>query len=281
MEGYEFEANVDDAARSRVVAMTFAPGEAVRPTPNIDNETSRRVAEMASSNGGELQIRSVVVDGSGLLQYEFEGFEGRFGINYVTDKRDLKHCYGALVSNEGQTWLVALDGVSDRPKVEGAMRIGGAPEKFVGWNQGLFTEEDLAAFASPGMAGEFTAAEKGDGSWSLVASPWTASIGDEEQVVARAAVREAQHEAEVTKQQMIRAKIAEIASPEIAARIADFGTHRREWREAIADKIETAEVRHPDVDDKGYWRHQLKAFDNENHLSTDQADLSPDREALP
>jgi hypothetical protein len=37
--------------------------------------------------------------------------------------------------------------------------------------------------------------------------------------------------------------------------------HHASWRSAILMAIENAKVEPPDIDDKAYWRHELKAFD--------------------
>lgn len=41
----------------------------------------------------------------------------------------------------------------------------------------------------------------------------------------------------------------------------DFRTHHASWREALVIAHDNARVQSPDVDDKGYWAHELRAYD--------------------
>ncbi len=41
----------------------------------------------------------------------------------------------------------------------------------------------------------------------------------------------------------------------------DFVTHRDAWRSAIVAMRDTAEPRTEDTDERGYWEHELRAFD--------------------
>lgn len=52
-----------------------------------------------------------------------------------------------------------------------------------------------------------------------------------------------------------------ITSPEARAAIADLESHRAAWRNGLEIARNHAEVSPPDIDDKSYWDHQLRAFD--------------------
>ncbi|MCA8228313.1 hypothetical protein [Burkholderia vietnamiensis] len=41
----------------------------------------------------------------------------------------------------------------------------------------------------------------------------------------------------------------------------DFRTHHASWREALVIAHDNARVQAPDVDDRGYWAHELRAYD--------------------
>ncbi len=43
--------------------------------------------------------------------------------------------------------------------------------------------------------------------------------------------------------------------------LQNFASHRSNWRAALVIARDTAEVRPPDIDDAGYWAHQIRAFD--------------------
>lgn len=52
-----------------------------------------------------------------------------------------------------------------------------------------------------------------------------------------------------------------ITSPAARAAIDDLESHRAAWRNGLEIARSHAQVSPPDIDDKSYWDHELRAFD--------------------
>jgi len=191
MDGYIYEAEVDDRQKARVAAMSHAPGESVMLHPSVEGDRREVLERAVAANNGRLTIRSVILTADHHLNYEFVELEGRFNHAYVTDPREMEHMYGALVHEGGKTWIVELEGDDIDDPAPGRVRcVSGDPERYVAYNQGIRTEAELAAYAEDpdGVCGEFSIAARGDGTWALVAIPWSAPMSDRQIEVAREAV---------------------------------------------------------------------------------------------
>jgi hypothetical protein len=191
MDGYIYEAELDERQKARVVAMSHAPGESVMLHPSVEGDRRGILERAVAANGGRLTVKTVILTADDKLNYEFEEVEGRFHHAYVTDVREMEHMYGALVHDGGKTWVVEFEGDDIDDPSPGRVRcLSGDPERYVAYNQGIRTEAELAAYAEDpdGVCGEFSIASKGDGPWALVAIPWSAPMSDRQIEVAREAV---------------------------------------------------------------------------------------------
>lgn len=199
MDGYVFEIDIDEDMKRRVVASFFAPGEAMRLREGgIDGKTPQALIDIAQK-GGDLIVDTVYVTKDSRIEYSIRDHEGRYNGGYFIDARNCPHVYGALVRHAGHTFVVEFSATFEDPVAENVFEIRGDPERYVTWNQGFSSESDLADYLikEGAMIGEFQMAERSDGSWSLVAIPWSSTTSDNELEIALSAV-EAEQNAKAT-----------------------------------------------------------------------------------
>jgi len=48
---------------------------------------------------------------------------------------------------------------------------------------------------------------------------------------------------------------------DLSEALLDIKTHYSAWREALVIARDNAEVKLPDIDDRSYWEHEIKALD--------------------
>lgn len=186
MHGYHFDETIDEEMRQRAVAILFEPGDKVVLADREAGGELRRL--LSCGDGGVLKVASVKVEGTGKASYGFEGVEGLYPYGAFVDVRPPFHVYGAMVVRDGEIWVVELDPASEEPKAGRSVRVSGVTGRHLAWNNGINGLDDVAAYAADGAAGEFSLLQESDGSWNLVAIPWSCEISDEEREAAEEAL---------------------------------------------------------------------------------------------
>jgi hypothetical protein len=187
MIGYEFEAELSDDDKNRVIFAFYGPRERLRIADAANAPAS--IASLATK-GSDLVVEKVYVTKDRHIEYSFRGHDGRFGGGHFLDARDCRHCFGAMIRHDDKTVVVALNGDFDNPVGSDIFEVSGNPEKYVAYNQGFDSESALIDYLTTegALIGEFNVAGREDGSWSLVSIPWSANASDRDIEAARDAV---------------------------------------------------------------------------------------------
>lgn len=185
MEGYVFEADVDDEAKTRLVACFFGPGEHLKVLAG--SRTPPWLLRLEAS-GKPFIVENVYLTKDFTIKYSFVGHEGRFDGGYFADARECRHPYGSLIRHNNRTFIVEFSDY-ENPIARDVFEISGDPERQVEWNSGISSEEQLVAVLNDApICGEFDIAKRDDGTWSLVAIAWSTSIDEDKLEASRNAI---------------------------------------------------------------------------------------------
>jgi hypothetical protein len=197
MIGYVFEAELSDDDKKRVIAGFYGPGELVRLA---DPEKSPEKVRVLVAAGGDLVVETVRVTQDRHVEYSFVGHNGSFAGGHFIDARDCRHFYGVVIREDDKTILVQLNGDSDSPVGADVFELSGDPEKYVAYNQGFPFEQDMIEYLETEgpFVGEFNVAPRADGTWSLVAIPWSANAVAKDIEAAREALSSSNRELTTT-----------------------------------------------------------------------------------
>ncbi len=202
------------------------PGEQVRldaSTRFIGEDEDQRNARVEAFKERILTISETRIDpalnGKGaILNYVFEGVDGRHNARAFSDPQPCEHIYGMLIRRDGQTWFAPLSGVMGSMSVGTPLRIkeqlprsacysfgvaepilvahgmyerDGRLQSEVGDLEQLTVEGFFRALEDEPMTGEFVIGigGAGDDDRTLVYAPWTSDCSPEEVAKAEVAIR--------------------------------------------------------------------------------------------
>jgi len=189
MDGYVFAESIDEQMRERAVAMLFGPGDKVVLSSKAAMQATGRLRSLLSAGeGGVLTVASVRIDDLSQAFFCFEGVEGEFPNHVFTDPRPRFHVYGAMVRNDDGIWVVEMNPETEDTEAGRSVKVSGTTGRYLAWNDGIECMEDVDEYVNDGVSGEFVLLQEADGSWSLVAIPWSTGISEEEREAAEAAL---------------------------------------------------------------------------------------------
>lgn len=184
---------IDDDVRQRIETFYAWPNEQIvlDPEARWDGEDSDENDLKVLQISGPLVVDELhviaSVEGNGFVDivYKIKGMEGLHNAHCFMNPEGVEHCYGTLITREGQAYLVPMEGNHEHPVAGAPKLIDPDMSRSAKYNFNIDGEKHtvegyLSGHDAEPATGEYYIIPTGDNHYQLTNSPWMAVATEHE-----------------------------------------------------------------------------------------------------